>query len=47
MEELEKTLIDMVNHIEEHQEVYKTWSNEQIVKTWMHSHHHIFKKFIA
>jgi hypothetical protein len=35
IKELERIFTEMLNHIDEHKEVYIKWSNEGIVKTWV------------
>jgi hypothetical protein len=43
MNGLDEVFIEMLNHIDNHEEGYKGWSNEDIVKTWIVAQDHKIK----
>ena len=41
---IEKFIEELLDHIDDHKDAYKKWTNKQAASTWVSSHKHILSK---
>lgn len=46
MDKLKKLIKELLDHVDDHKDVYKNWTNEQISETWVNSHSHEFEPLL-